>query len=59
VPDLAVAIAERVHAGKTLPRYPDVVPAARRLPCYDYRTVLWALAEHYGIAADHFLRLSS
>ena len=38
-----------------LPRHPP----ARRLACYDYRTVLAAVAEHSGIAADSFLRQRS
>ena len=31
----------------------------RRLACYDYRAVLAAVAEHYGIAAESFWRQRS
>ncbi len=50
---------DRVRAGMTSPRQPDAVPAACRLACYDYRAVLAAVAEHYGIAADSCLRQRS
>jgi len=50
---------ERVRAGMTSPRNPAAVPAARRLAGYDYRAVLAAVAEHYGIAVDSFLRQRS
>ena len=36
-----------------------VLIIARRLACYDYRAVLEDVAEHYGIAADSFLRQRS
>jgi hypothetical protein len=49
----------RLRAGMSLPRHPDAVPAARRLACDDYRAVLAAVAEHYGIAAESFLRRRS
>ena len=42
-----------------MPRHPEAVPAARRRACYDYRAVLGAVAEHYGIAEDHLLRQRS
>ncbi len=50
---------DRVRAGMTSPRHPDAVPAARRLAGYDYRAVLAAVAEHYGIAVDSFLQQRS
>jgi len=50
---------DRVRGGMTLPRHPDEVPAARRLVGYDYRAVLAAVAEHYGIAVDSFLQKRS
>ena len=50
---------DRVRAGMTLPRHPAAVPAARRLAGYDYRAVLAAVAEHYGIAVDSFLQQRS
>ena len=50
---------KRLRAGMTMPRHPDAVPAARRLACYDYRAVLGAVAEYYGIAEDRFLRQRS
>ena len=43
----------------TSPRHPDAVPAARRLAGYDYRAVLAAVADHYGIAVDSFLQQRS
>ena len=43
----------------TLPKHPDAVPAARRLACYDYRTVLAAVADHYGVDVDSFLQQRS
>ena len=43
----------------TSPRHPDAFTAARRLACYDYRAVLEAVAKHYGIAEDRFLRQRS
>ena len=45
--------------GMTSPRHPAAVPAARRLAGYDYRAVLAAVAEHYGIAVDSFLQQRS
>jgi hypothetical protein len=50
---------KRMRALMTLPRQPDAVPAARRLACYDYRAVLGAVAEHYGIAEESFLQQHS
>jgi len=50
---------DRVRAGMTLPRHPAAVPAARRLAGYDFRAVLAAVAEHYGIAVDSFLQQRS
>ncbi len=50
---------DRVRAGMTLPRHADAVPAARRLACADYRAVLAAVAEHYGIAVDSFMQKRS
>ncbi len=49
----------RVRAGMTKPRHADAIPAARRLALSDYRAVLAAVAEHYGIAVDSFLQKRS
>ncbi len=43
----------------TLPRHLDAVPAARRLAGLDYRAVLAAVAEHYGIDEGSFSRRRS
>ena len=42
-----------------LPSHPDAVPAARRLGSYDYRAVLAAVAEHFGVAPERLLEQRS
>jgi putative transposase len=45
---------DRVRSQVSPPRYPDEVPASRRLAAIDPETVLAAAAEHYGVVPAQF-----
>ena len=47
-------LVDRVRSGMKVPRNPDAVPAVRLLTSIDYRTVLLAVADHFGVTLESF-----